>query len=131
LGSPATNVPKSTPGHGGARPGAGRKPGTRNKPTAAAQDDAYLLLAEAKAKRETYLAHMAELDYKAKAGELIPADEVAATWTERVQIAKGRLLALPARLSPEMVRVSSQRDAERLIRSAIVEVLRELSGQDD
>lgn len=58
---------KSTPGHGGYRPGAGRKPKSE-------QNDAYLLLAKAKAKREMYNAQLAELEYREKSGELIPFD---------------------------------------------------------
>jgi phage terminase Nu1 subunit (DNA packaging protein) len=75
-------------------------------------------------------ADLAELELVTRRGELVPVAEVAATWSARVVRAKGRLLALPARLSPEMVRVSSQRDAERLIRAAILDALRALSQPD-
>jgi hypothetical protein len=59
-------IRKSTPGHGGARPGAGRKPKTD-------QADAYTVLAKAKAKRETYRAQLEELRYKQAAGQLLDA----------------------------------------------------------
>ena len=63
--SKAEPIRKSTPGHGGARPGAGRPPKGE-------QADAYTELAIARAKRETYKAELAEMEYRQKAGELIP-----------------------------------------------------------
>jgi hypothetical protein len=127
LGAVETDVPKSTPGHGGKRPGAGRPPGSGRKPKVE-QNDAYTLLAKAKAKREMYRAQMAELEYKQKNGELVQADEVAAAWAEQVMIAKGRLLNLPARLAPDIVNATDMRQIEQTIRAAVVEVLEELSG---
>lgn len=112
---------KSSPNHGGPRPGAGRKPD-------AALNDSYQLLAKAKAKRETYRAHIAELEFKQKAGELVAVSDVIAEWGNQIQIAKGRLLALPARLAPDMVRSTDIRTAERAIRSALISILEELSG---
>jgi len=52
LGAVETDVPKSTPGHGGKRSGAGRPPGSGRKPKVE-QNDAYTLLAKAKAKKST------------------------------------------------------------------------------
>jgi hypothetical protein len=73
VGSPKTDVPKSTPGHGGAREGAGRPPGIRGARPKTEQNDAYTILAKAKAKRETYRAHLEELKYREAAKELIQA----------------------------------------------------------
>ena len=82
MGSFPTDVPKSTPGHGGKRPGAGRPKGSRTassapigRPPKAEQNDAYTVLAKAKAKRETYRAHLEELKYKEAARDLIPVRE--------------------------------------------------------
>lgn len=63
-----TNAATNPSGHGGARPGAGRKKKTE-------QNDAYTVLAKARAKRETYRAHLEELKYKEAAGELIRVDD--------------------------------------------------------
>lgn len=120
----AAIVPKSTPGHGGARPGAGRKP----KPTADQQNDAYTLLAKARAKRETYRAQMAEVEYRTRIGELLEASVVAETWAAQVAIAKGRLLALPARIAPSVIGLGDLRAIEGVIREAIHEALTELSA---
>ena len=132
MGSPATDVPKSTPGHGGARPGAGRKPGPGRKPgdgLKVEQNDAYTVLAKAKAKRETYRAQLAELEYKQKAGELLPKGEVAAAWVERVQVLKGRMLALPSRVAPIVATAPDLRAIEQAIRNEIIDALNELADE--
>ena len=118
---------KSTPGHGGKREGAGPKPGTRG--TASPTADAYAVLAKAKAKRETYKAQLAELEYRKATGELLPADEVAAAWAEQIAIAKGRFMALPARLAPDLLNAKDMRAIEAALRDAIVTVMEELSGE--
>ena len=75
MGSPRTDAPKSTPGHGGKRDGAGRPPGIRGARPKEEQNDAYTILAKARAKRETYKAHLEELKYREAAKELVPVRE--------------------------------------------------------
>lgn len=67
--------PKSS-GHGGARPGAGRKPKSDGSGS-----DPYIMLARAKAKHEIYKANTAELNFRKREGELLERSdvEVAAT----------------------------------------------------
>ena len=115
-------IPAIRPGRGGARPGAGRKP---KSPDAT---DPYSILAKAKAKNESYKAELTLLEYRQRVGELIPKDEVAAAWAENIAIAKGRLLALPSRVSGDVLRLKTQREVEELIKGAIVTVLEELAG---
>ena len=122
--SAAEKIQKSTPGHGGARAGAGQPAGTSRGNTA----QSYELLAKARAKRETYRAQMAEVEYRQKIGELLEAETVARIWTEQVAIAKGRLLALPARLAPAVLGLGDLRAIEGVIREAIHEALTELSA---
>lgn len=114
-------VRKSSPGHGGARPGSGR-------PAKTDQGDAYTVLAKAKAKRETYRAQMAELEYRTRMGELLEARVVADTWAAQVGIAKGRILSLPARIAPQVIGLGDLRAIEGVIRDAIHEALTELSA---
>ena len=59
---------KSTPGHGGVRAGQGRPKGVTVGSTASS----YERLAKAKAEREEYRAMLTEMEYRQKAGELIP-----------------------------------------------------------
>lgn len=121
-----TTVPETKPpsnGHGGYRPGSGR-------PRKTEQNDANTLLAKAKAKRETYKAQLAELEYKKAVGELIPRDEVVATWIDHIQIAKGRLMALPSRVSADVAQTSDLKRIEQTIRAALFDIIQELAGDD-
>ena len=91
MGSPVTDVPKSTPGHGGARPGAGRPKGSVKQD----QNDAYTVLAKAKAKRETYRAQMEELRYRQAAKELIPAADFERAIADAFKVVAQTLESLP------------------------------------
>jgi hypothetical protein len=81
-------IRKSTPGHGGHRPGAGRKPKTD-------QADAYTILAKAKAKRETYRAQMEELRYNEAAGKLVAIDEFERVFASAIKMIAVTLESLP------------------------------------
>jgi hypothetical protein len=118
---------KGAPGHGGPRTGPGGVREGAGRPTKTEQADAYTLLAKAKAKRETYRAQMAEVEYRTRIGELLEASVVAETWAAQVAIAKGRLLALPARIAPSVIGLGDLRAIEGVIREAIHEALTELS----
>jgi hypothetical protein len=129
MGSPVTDVPKSTPGHGGARANAGAKPGRpKGSGTKNAQNDAYTVLAKAKAKHETYKAQIAELEYKQRSGELIEASRVADIWRRHVETAKGRLLAVPGAIGAQLLRAESTADAEKIMRDALYAVMEEIAN---
>jgi hypothetical protein len=117
-------VRKSSPGHGGSRPGSGRPPKTE-------QSTAYTVLAKAKAKQATYKAQMAEIEYRTRMGELLEASVVAETWAAQVGIAKGRILSLPARIAPQVIGLGDLRAIEGVIRDAIHEALTELSSDEN
>lgn len=104
--------------------GGKRTPGPKPK---VEQRDAYTILAAARAKREEYNAELARLAYEEKSGKLIPADEVSAAWLDHIAIAKGRFLALPARLAPDVLGLSNLREIEKVIRAAIVEIMEEMT----
>lgn len=118
----AIPITKGLDGRGGARPGAGRKHKDPNG------TDPYSILAKAKAQHEVHRAKLAELEYKTKTGELLPREEVAAAWAEQIAIAKGRLLALPSRVSADVLRLKSQREIENVLKAALVVILEELAG---
>ena len=120
----APDLPTEAP----ARPEGARGPGRPKGSGATA--DTYVLLAKARAKRETYRAQMAEVEYRARIGELLEAKDVAATWVAQVGIAKGRLLSLPARLAPAVLGLGDLRAIETVIREAIHEALTELSDEN-
>ncbi|NCC41127.1 MAG: hypothetical protein EOM21_17155 [Gammaproteobacteria bacterium] len=118
-------APPTTGQHGGRRPGAGRR--------TAAEESAsgpYGTLAKAKAKNELFKANLAELEFKQRTGQLLPAEEVSRVWAEKGQIIKERLLSLPSRLAPDILRMSELREVERCLRDALHGVLDELSRGD-
>ena len=121
-----TATAQDIPTEAHARPEGARGPGRPKGSGATA--DTYVLLAKARAKKETYRAQMAEVEYRARIGELLEAKIVAATWVAQVGIAKGRLLSLPARLAPAVLGLGDLRAIETVIREAIHEALTELSA---
>lgn len=68
-----------------------------------------------------------ETEHQTRIGELLEASVVAETWAAQVAIAKGRLLALPARIAPSVIGLGDLRTIEGVIREAIHEALTELS----
>ena len=122
---PESPPPASVGQHGGPRAGAGRR-------TKAEESDrgAYGTLAKAKAKNELFKAHLAELDYKQRIGQLLPVEEVTRVWTEQIQIAKERLLSIPVRVAPSLLRMTELREVEHCLREALHGVLEELSRGD-
>ena len=122
-----TATTQDIPAEAPARPEGARGPGRPKGSGATA--DTYVLLAKARAKRETYRAQMAEVEYRARIGELLEAKDVAATWVAQIGIAKGRLLSLPARLAPSVLGLGDLRAIETVIREAIHEALTELSAE--
>lgn len=61
-------------------------------------------------------------------GDLIPKEEVAQTWVALVTIARGRLLALPSRVAPQVLRLHDLRQIEDTLSGEIVVILEELAG---
>ena len=61
-------------------------------------------------------------------GRLLDAAIVAETWAAQVGIARGRLLALPARIAPNVINFGDLRAIELVIRDAIHDALTELSA---
>jgi hypothetical protein len=125
------------PGHGGkransggARPGAGRPKGSASNPP---PDDikqrahnAVLEMHEAKAKRESYLAHLAELEYKQKQRDLISIEECFHVIDAAATACREHLMSLPGRLASvyasesDAMRIESDMDEE--IRKALTHV---------
>ena len=68
-----------------------------------------------------------ELERQQKEGKLVDLDVVRDDWVASVNIAKGRLLALPSRLAPELVTLTDIRKTEDMMRAQLTEVLEELS----
>ena len=81
---------------------------------------------KAKLDRERRL--VVELERQAKEGKLLDRDEVAETWAEVCEIAKGRWLAYPSRMAPEVAGLADQRKIEDRLRDGVYEILQEFIG---
>ena len=127
------SVRKSTPGHGGKREGAGRPAGsTIGRPVGTGkkvQNDAYTVLAQARAKREMFKAQLTELEYREKAGELYPRAEIMQTFTTTIAIFAEQMRGIPDMLERKAGLTPRQAEsAAEEIESQLEELKRRLTG---
>ena len=127
------SVRKSTPGHGGPRKGAGRPKGSGplQQPGGVKekQNDAYTVLAQARAKREMFRAQLTELEYREKAGELYPRAEVMQTFTTTIAIFAEQMRGIPDMLERKAGLTPRQAEsAAEEIESQLEELKRRLTG---
>lgn len=116
-------------GKGGRRPGAGAPKGNNNRHGGIAGAEgtkANLLLKNARAKKEMYLAQLAELDYKAKQRELIPISECHAVIDIAATACREHLMGIPGRFASlfaaEADPMKIEQDLETEIRAALEHV---------
>jgi hypothetical protein len=110
-------------GHGGYRPGAGRKP---NQPSPEKQE-AQANYNQARARREEALASLAEIDLQTRRNELIPADAVQQCWEDMIGRMRGKMLNLPGRLAAAVPACETQQAIEREAMLLVRECLFELA----
>jgi phage terminase Nu1 subunit (DNA packaging protein) len=118
----------TTPGHGGRRVGAGRKPAVLEE----ASRDAYSDYKRAQAKREAHRAVLAELEVNEKQGKLIPVEQVRADADRAARIVRDTLLAFPDRVSALLIGQDERRMAATLraeIRSALQRISDAIEGK--
>lgn len=109
-------------GKGGRRPGAGAPKGNNNRNGGIAGAEgtkANLLLKNARAKKEMYLAQLAELDYKAKQRELIPISECYAVIDLCATSCREHLMGIPGRFSAIFASESDARTIEETMEAEI------------
>lgn len=82
--------------------------------------------AVARARREDYLARMAEVDFEERAGKLVDANEMKAQWLKLITEAKTRLLSVPIKCKSRLPALSAL-DVS-IIENLIRDELEELSG---
>ena len=120
--TPAKPSAARSTGHGGARPGAGRKPKSQDDP-----DDHYVRLAKARADHEEEKAALARMDRLQREGALVDANEVEEHFIEIAARVKAKFLAIPVKLAPQLVAITDIGEAEALLKNAIHEALREMA----
>jgi phage terminase Nu1 subunit (DNA packaging protein) len=80
-------------------------------------------------------ADLAEMEATRIRGDLIPAAEVTAAWTEMVALMRARLLALPDKIAPQLFtsgahETTSIAEARDMLRNAVFEALGELAATE-
>lgn len=85
----------------------------------------YLLPVEA-AREKHWRANLAELEYRTRARELIPAAEVADAYAEAVTVAKTRILGVPVRIKQQLPHLTT--DDVRAIDDLLREALEDLAA---
>ena len=113
---------ETTPGHGGRRQNAGRKPAAYE----AESKDSYLEFKAAQAKREAARAELAELELAEKRRELLPIAEVQADADRQARIVRDTLLALPDRVAALLLGLD-EREMARVLRAEVRAALQHIS----
>ena len=82
----------------------------------------------ARARKETALADLAQMQAAELRGELARIDDVVLYWGNLVAAARARLLALPSMLAPQVASHGRIAEVEALLRKFVNEALSELAG---
>ena len=75
-------------------------------------------------------AELAEIDKMKASGELIPKEEVKRTWLELVQKVKQKLLSIPNKVAPIVVKIKSINEIKLILQDKIYEALYEISSDE-
>ncbi len=87
----------------------------------------FLDLAKVKLKRETYLAHAAELEFKKASEELVSAEEVAKAWDAIAANVRRRMMVLPDRLAPLLAAEMNPRKVHNMLTEELHQALETLN----
>lgn len=96
------------------------EPGGGQQPTSFAQ---------AKLAEMVYRAKLRRLDFETRSGKLIAADEVKVKWFAVARQIRDKILAMPAKLAPQLAALTDARGVRELMDQEITAMLRAL--QDD
>ena len=73
-------------------------------------------------------ADLAEMEASQMRGDLLPAADVTAAWTEIVALMRSRLLVLPDKIAPVVHETTNIAQAKDVIKNAVYEVLSEIAA---
>lgn len=121
-------------GKGGKRPGAGAPKGNNNRNGGAAGPDgtkANLIIKNARAKKEMYLANLAELDYKAKQRELIHVDDAKKVIDVAATSCREHLMGIPGRFASIFASEADPRKIEEDLETEIRAALQRIANARD
>ena len=75
-------------------------------------------------------ADLAEMEASQMRGDLLPAPDVTAAWTEIVALMRARLLVLPDKIAPVVHETTSLNQTRDVIKKAVYEILKEIAATD-
>ncbi len=75
-------------------------------------------------------ADLAEMEASQMRGDLLPAPDVTAAWTEIVALMRSRLLVLPDKIAPVVHETTSLNQARDVIKKAVYEILTEIAATE-
>lgn len=75
-------------------------------------------------------ADLAEMEASQMRGDLLPAPDVTAAWTEIVALIRARLLVLPDKIAPVVHETTSLNQARDVIKKAVYEILTEIAATE-
>ena len=109
---------------GGVRP-------KRGRPRSAAKASAEQRFNESRARKETALADLRELELETKRASLVPASEVEAEWRSLLGAVRSGMLAVASRVAPELVTLTDERAIEDVVTAAIHEAMEAIAHDGD
>ena len=83
--------------------------------------------ADARTRRENWMARLVELEYKERASELIEKEKVIQITTAIIMISKTKLLSIPTKVAPLIIGIDSIKKVKSIIEKEIRNTLTELS----
>jgi len=84
---------------------------------------------ESRARTEYLKAELLELDRQAKAGKLVPTEEVEAKWLEIITLARGKMLGIPTKAKQRIPDLDAA--AMAALEDIVRETLEDLSGEEE
>jgi hypothetical protein len=83
--------------------------------------------AEAKRHKESFLAHLRQLEYDRECGTVVPVEDVVAAVVGEYAKVRNRLLSIPARVAPRVAHLRSPEEIKALIEQEVAQALEELT----
>jgi hypothetical protein len=114
----------------GANASPGREPSAPLEPVASASGRVDAIYRQAQAQERAYMAKMAELEFRKRVGELVPAAEVASEHARLLASIREAFSQLPARVGPLLVARPDAESMDLLLRQEINATLTHLGDAD-
>jgi len=76
-----------------------------------------------------FRARLRKLEFETKSGKFLPSDEVKVKWYTVARQIRDKLLALPAKLAPQLAALSDAREVRDLLDAEIVAILKALQEE--